>query len=370
MKYLYALYSILLLISNTILGGFCSDTCIKTPTGYMAIKHIQVNDRVECFSLAKKITRSVIHTRSSIQKSCRCIVLPHQQKLIVSHDQKFYVPAVQAWKIARYLEPGEYLSNNKNELIQIQEVIDIEDAIELFELSLTGNHTFFITDQNILVHNAAPVVAICLTWLFGGGSVEFAGIGATLCALGVSIGIKWFADKKKKRDRDLVFDVTPGSLCATGGGAPDPNDPDPWEDKDKHNNKFPDKKPDNEPDKKHDPDKVPDQQPSEQKKISDKEKFEEAVKHATTETKLTHFFENNLHDHGFNRLLNQLGGIESIDAQKKLVEQIITELMKSGNLPAEGTHGEALVSLMGETINVRLFMGEGIIKIGTMFISS
>lgn len=108
-------------------------------------------------------------------------------------------------------------------------------------------------------------------------------------------------------------------------------------------------------------------QEKESSQDSEEERFRKAVKFATTETKLTHFFENKSHDHGFNRILDKMGGREN-DIQIKLVEEVIKQIIKHKKLPAEVAKGEVLVMLGGETICVRIFMGEGIVKIATMFV--
>lgn len=99
---------------------------------------------------------------------------------------------------------------------------------------------------------------------------------------------------------------------------------------------------------------------------SDDEKFRKAVKFATTESKLAHFFKNNLHDHGFNKILDKMGG-RGKDVQIKLVKEIIKELMKTSKLPKENSFSEIPIKILGEIIHVRVFMGEDIIKIATIF---
>jgi hypothetical protein len=75
-----------------------------------------------------------------------------------------------------------------------------------------------VSEHDIVVHNFVPVV-IGLTWLFGIGSVEFAGATVGVAILGAAIGIKLH------KNRDGVDGQKDGGLRISFHGSPSPEDP-------------------------------------------------------------------------------------------------------------------------------------------------
>ncbi|MBI2774570.1 hypothetical protein HYX58_01045 [Candidatus Dependentiae bacterium] len=100
-------------------------------------------------------------------------------------------------------------------------------------------------------------------------------------------------------------------------------------------------------------------------RILNRDKIKESIAHNTTKNRLHHFFDKE--GHGFFKLFNNIGG-KNEDTQKKIVNDVIKELFESVKLPDEGRFDNLPINLMGETIYVRGFVQDGVIKIGTMFI--
>ncbi|HEX2977740.1 MAG TPA: hypothetical protein VHO47_01330 [Candidatus Babeliales bacterium] len=144
------------------------------------------------------------------------------------------------------------------------------------------------------------------------------------------------------RNEDSDSDSRVVSAACDGGMPPDPNDPNNWKNK-KKKKKFDE---------------------------SETEKFKKALEYARNPNKLRHYFENSQHDHGFDEMLDKLGGRNDIAAQTKLVEEVILERMRIGSLPFEGSWNEVEVNLYGEKITVRCFSGDQVLKISTMFIKT
>jgi hypothetical protein len=91
------------------------------------------------------------------------------------------------------------------------------------------------------------------------------------------------------------------------------------------------------------------------------EVFNKALEHATTDTKLIHFFDKPMHR--FDQLLLKFG-----NNQKALVCKILRTLYNSTDLPPNGIHKEVFIELEGYLICARVFLDDNVIKIGTMFI--
>jgi len=89
-------------------------------------------------------------------------------------------------------------------------------------------HLFFqIAEQELLTHNFFPIV-IGVTWLFGLGSIEFAGFNIAAIIAGTAVGIKLFKSKKCNESKVAIKPYIRVSV----NGCPDPNDDD--DEKDSH----------------------------------------------------------------------------------------------------------------------------------------
>jgi hypothetical protein len=89
--------------------------------------------------------------------------------------------------------------------------------------------------------------------------------------------------------------------------------------------------------------------------------FEESFEYATTNRKLEHFFNKELHN--FKPLLEALN-----NDQKLLVQKVLQALYENKNLPKAGEFRDVCININGYEIFTRGFVDNGIIKIGTMFI--
>ena len=99
-------------------------------------------------------------------------------------------------------------------------------------------------------------------------------------------------------------------------------------------------------------------------------KLQKAIEYATTKNSLKHFFENNRHDHGFNPILDKMGGREKEHVRKMFAEAVVRKLFQSNKLPECGKFEKLTVEVAGQLVECKGFVHEGILKMGTMFIRS
>lgn len=180
---------ITLLFADTLFSGFPATTVIKTPAGYTTIQHLQIGDLVGCFDIQqnKVVYKKILGIKSCHETNCYCIVIENE-KIVVAADHEFYLPTKKIWQQAKELTAGDILLKRCNELIPIQEVFQIQDGIDLFDLSIQDCHNFCVATNEVLVHNFLPIV-VGVTFVFGGGAIEFAVISAAIVTAGGIIGL-------------------------------------------------------------------------------------------------------------------------------------------------------------------------------------
>jgi len=201
-------------LHNVILGGFKNSTLVKTPTDWINIESISVGDYVESLNCEELAHNKITHKRVICEKAISIIL--DGESIIASREQKFYL-ASGIWQKAKSLKPGDVLFSHDKGFITIQDVYEIKQEIELYEITVENVHTYLVTQHGILVHNVAPVV-IGLSWLFGSGTIEFVGASIFWGALGF-LGIKFFKNKNRNLEDFKIGEYS----VKFGSGAPDPD---------------------------------------------------------------------------------------------------------------------------------------------------
>ena len=100
------------------------------------------------------------------------------------------------------------------------------------------------------------------------------------------------------------------------------------------------------------------------------DKLQQAIAYATTENSLTHFFKNNKHEHGFDEILEKIGGIQNINIQRQFTQDVVKQLMQSDKLPMAGVFKGITVNVAGNLVECKGCIHDGILKMSTMFIRS
>jgi len=177
--------------------GFVSGTMVKTPTGYIPIDQLKENDDIISYDFENTIC--VIDTISKIKKNRtnRIIQIKVNDQIIeVAPEHKFYCPlAKQRWMQAQGLKQHNFILKNILELIRIDNIIEIEKEIDIYCLTVENNHNFFVSEQDIFVHNfAIPFLSAIIAWFAANFEISIGvGIGGLILAKGLSNG-----DAKKK----------------------------------------------------------------------------------------------------------------------------------------------------------------------------
>src|SRR5687768_11502570 len=195
----------LILCTNTLLSSILSGTLIKTSIGYETVENITVGDLLISFDNNRLITSTVTHISKAITNTL-IIITTEKGKIYAAPDQQFFDPILQEWIAAKDLTiKNTFLDAQLNHCACLNMETTNVPATITYHLSTTTPHTFFATHQELLVHNAVPLI-IGFAWVFGGG-INFAGLTLGTAIFGSYVGVTLYnKHKQKEKEFDIVFE--------------------------------------------------------------------------------------------------------------------------------------------------------------------
>lgn len=200
----------LLLSSYPAFSSFSAGTLIKTHSGFISIEDLYIGDYVQC-CFAGHHNKVLLKQRKRITGALCITFKKTNTGIIVSPEQKFYVPQESLWKQAQDLQIGDFLLKQDGEQLRIIDIYRIDQKLEFYDLTIEQCHTFFVSDDAVLVHNAFPIV-IGIACMFGGG-IEFAGIALGITALGAFIGLHL-----NKNKNNHIFEIRTDNNSLSNSG--------------------------------------------------------------------------------------------------------------------------------------------------------
>ena len=195
---------------------------VKVPGGYKRIDQLQSGNVIYSIAKSGDCCLSKIKRTTSYFLPKVVLISVGDDVITVAPQQKLYDSEKHAWCKAKRLQKSMSLLSGYKKIVTIDKIQFLDQEIEFFDIRLEDEHTFFVSTQDIVVHNIPPFFIGC-SIAFGGG-VSFEGV-----YLGVCIAGWWLGTKLLKRGHDekhtLKFSI--GSSPALAGG-PDPDDEDWW----------------------------------------------------------------------------------------------------------------------------------------------
>lgn len=189
--------------------GFVAGTLVKTPGGYTPIEQLNVNDRVVSYDFYNAALIQGEVAKVYRKKVRRIVQLTVNNFLLeTTFDHKFYCPVEKRWIQAIDLEKGHFLLTNDAQSIQLDGTNEIEKEIDVYCLLIQNQHNFFVSEQDVLVHNfAVPILAPIIAWI----AAHFH-ISIGICLGGIIIAKKGLTNKearKKAKEWGYVEDRNP-----------------------------------------------------------------------------------------------------------------------------------------------------------------
>lgn len=183
---------VFLMLSAVADGGFIAGTLVKTPSGYVKIEYLREQDTLVCYDFKNSRQKNcdILSIRKKIVLDPVVIEL-FGQKIVAASNQKIYFPKIKQWLDVFTLK------NYKLFCCGIESTYDLGYSIECYEISVKECHNFYITTEDILVHNVVLPVVVA----FIGASVPtIISSIATLGAGALVIGSSLLRRKKSRND--------------------------------------------------------------------------------------------------------------------------------------------------------------------------
>lgn len=137
-----------------LVAGFPGDMLVNTPQGFVAIKYLNIGDKVICLKNGyQKSEKIIIGKQKSITNSLLKIVTNDGASMYVAPESKFYSFQEKQWVLAEKLRGGHTILRQNFDFLVIKGIEKIESHSEVFDISVQKYHNFGITQNAFLVHN-------------------------------------------------------------------------------------------------------------------------------------------------------------------------------------------------------------------------
>ena len=136
-------------------GCFTKDTKVKTNNGYISIGEIEVGDSIWAYNDTtsvfgfKKVSRVI-----KLESSGFCKVSYGNVFLEVTSEHPFYTP--NGWQKIGELSIGDSLFTFSNTWEVISNIYFVSKPVTVYNLIVDDFHTYFVSENDILVHNGDP----------------------------------------------------------------------------------------------------------------------------------------------------------------------------------------------------------------------
>ncbi|THU38416.1 hypothetical protein FAM09_17250 [Niastella caeni] len=145
------------LIKQKPCGCFTEGTTVLTSKGYKPIEQIAIGDSVWAYSDSLHVMKlqRVIHVFTQTFDQYFVIYFKGH-KLEVTHEHPFYVHG--KWTKAQDLIAGDTLTTFNNLKLSIDSIrfIQKSNPITVYNFTVEGYHTYYVSESSILVHNGNP----------------------------------------------------------------------------------------------------------------------------------------------------------------------------------------------------------------------
>lgn len=186
MIFIYQFCLLLLFLPNILCPGFVPNTLVRVVGGHQAIKNLKVNDLVASFDGLQVVYNQTLHF-GYVKRGQGVKIILNSCQITASRNQKFYLPVLDKWVAAQDLTKQDYLLDMYGNHVEILNITYLEKLVDLYDITVAHEHNFFVSEQNILVHNIAFLAAAPAATVIGGK------VGAFAMAYGAKIAAACFA---------------------------------------------------------------------------------------------------------------------------------------------------------------------------------
>lgn len=202
---------VMLVTAPLLFCGFAANTLVKTPHGYIAIENLRISDLVTSFDFTNRciVTCPITDIQQILYNPVDYNGIELETKsektnntdtdttarIITSNNHKFYT-FESCWHQANFLTKNNYLDNTIN-LIKIENINIAPPNLIYYDITIDRTHNFFITHQDILVHN--EIIAFFGIALASEKIIEAAVATGTMIYAGISLAKEFISLKRDKK---------------------------------------------------------------------------------------------------------------------------------------------------------------------------
>lgn len=136
---------------------FIAGTLISSETGLIPIESIKLGDTVYAYNEVteeieiQKVVRTFIHCENLL-----LVIKFHDSEIITTKEYPFWTNE-KGWILASEIEVGDSVRtrNGKNISVELIEIKILEKPVYVYNIEVENAHTYFVGDNEILVHNKA-----------------------------------------------------------------------------------------------------------------------------------------------------------------------------------------------------------------------
>lgn len=135
-------------------GCFVSGTFIHTPDGLIAVDDLEVGDKVLTMNTNRMaLVESEVLKIHEHQDHEVLILVAGDENIVATPEHPFYLPDQGEYLRLGSLEVGYNLRAKNGDLVPVQSIIPMPQRETVYNITVEGEHNFFVGPQGILVHN-------------------------------------------------------------------------------------------------------------------------------------------------------------------------------------------------------------------------
>ena len=132
---------------------FRAGTLVSSTNGFVPIEKIKIGDTVLSYNLEKsKIEQKKVENVFKQETQEIYELNTNNQKIFVTAQHPFYVEG-KGWVKVQYLQKGDMLKAKDDAQEKLLQIVLLKQKEIVYNIEVEGNHNYFITKSNIMVHN-------------------------------------------------------------------------------------------------------------------------------------------------------------------------------------------------------------------------